>query len=150
VESCVQPAHYAQELKEEAYKHVSHIMLYYAGYETNPLEQHVALAATSAALARFGATIVMNETAHTSVPAITLLPHEEDQGDTLRAMRTLPLPFIYAGLVLIEVEGVAGVWMRTHGCHAFKLPDLALLAEGHNQGTSTFELFSNMLNYLRT
>jgi hypothetical protein len=150
LETCVRLAHYDPELKEEAFRHVAHVMLYYAGYEQDPLEQHVALAATAAAVARFGGTIVMNETAHTSVPAMTFLPHEEDQGDTLRAMRTLPLPFIYTGFVLIEIEGGPGVWMRTHGCHAFKLPDLAFLAEGRHQGSTIFDLFSNMLSYLRT
>jgi hypothetical protein len=39
--------------------------------------------------------------------------------------------------------------MRTYGCHALRLPDLAFLAEGHHQGTATFGLFTNMLGYLR-
>jgi hypothetical protein len=149
VEACVQPSHYEAELKEEAYRHAAHVLLYYAGYEEDPLEQYVALAATAASLARFGAIVTMNEAAHISVPAITLLPHEEDEGDTLRAMRTLPLPYLYAGFVKIEVEGIAGVWMRTYGCHALRLPDLALLAEGHHQGTTIFGLFSNLLAYVR-
>jgi Domain of unknown function (DUF4261) len=149
VERCVLPAHYDPVLKEEAYRHASHALLYYAGYEADPLEQHVALAAGAAALARFGATIAMNETAHTSIPAPALLPHEEDAGDTLRAIRSLPLPFLYAGFVKLEVEGEPGVWMRTYGCHAFRLPDLAIRAEGHHEGTATFGLFSNVLAYLR-
>jgi hypothetical protein len=150
VKGCVQPSHYQPELKEAAYQHVAHVVLYYAGYEQDPLEQHVALAATAAMLTRFGAIVVVNETAHISIPAVALLPHEEDGGDTLRAMRTLPLPIIYAGFVIIEVEEQPGVWMRTYGCHAFRLPDLALQAEGHHQGASILELFSNMLDYLRT
>lgn len=150
VQECVQPAHYQPELKAEANRHVAHVTLHYAGYEQDPLEQHVALAATAAALTRFGAIIIVNETARTSVPAVALLPHEEDEGDTLRAMRNLPLPIIYAGFVMIEIEEESGVWMRTYGCHAFRLPDLAVLAEGHHQGSSILELFSNMLAYLRT
>jgi hypothetical protein len=51
VRACVQPAHYHSELKEEAYRHVAHVILHYAGYELDPLEQHVALAVASAALA---------------------------------------------------------------------------------------------------
>lgn len=150
VEACVQPAHYDPRLKEEAYRHVAHVLLFYAGYENDPLEQHVALAAAAATLARFGASIVMNETAHVSVPAVTLLPHEEDAGDTLKAMRELPLPYLYAGFVKIEVENEPGVWMRTYGCHVFRLPDLAYRAGEHQRGTSIFGLFSNMLHYLRT
>ena len=150
VETCVRPSHYDAELKDEAYRHASHVVLFYAGYETDVLEQYVALAAAAAALARFGAVVVLNETAHISVPAVTFLPHEEDNGDTLAAMRAIPLPYIYAGFVKIEVDGEPGVWMRTYGCHQFRLPDLAFLAEGHHEGTNTFGLFSNMLLYLRT
>jgi hypothetical protein len=150
VEACVQPSHYDPRLKEEAYAHASHVLLFYAGYENDILEQHVALAVASGTLARFGASVVMNEVAHISAPAVTLLPHEEDQGDTLRAMRELPLPYLYAGFVKIEVDGEPGLWMRTYGCHVFRLPDLAFHAEEHQQGTSIFGLFSNMLHYLRT
>jgi hypothetical protein len=150
VKECVQPAHYQPELKQEAYRHSAHVVLHYAGYEQDPLEQHVALAATAAGLARFGAMVVMNETAHTSIPAVTFLPHEEDEGDTLRALRTFPLPIVYAGFVVLDVEGEEGVWMRTYGCQALRLPDLAFLGQSHNQCSSTLELFSNMLDYLRT
>lgn len=145
----VQPAHYDPELKEAALHHASHVLLYYAGYETDPLEQHVALAASAAALARFGALVTINDRAHTSIPAQALLPHEEDGGDTLNAMRTLPLPFLYAGFVKIEIDGEPGVWMRTFGCHVFALPDLVIQADSHNQGTATFNLFAGMLDYLR-
>jgi hypothetical protein len=148
LDRCVRPAHYDPELKEAAYRHASHVVLHYAGYDPDPLERHVALAATAAALTRFGALVTMNETAHTSVPAPALLPHEEDGGDTLRAMRTLPLLFLYAGLVVIEPDGDSGLWMRTYGCGAFSLPDLAIRASG-DQGTATFHLLSNMLAYLR-
>jgi hypothetical protein len=149
VMECVQTSHYHTELKEEAYRHAAHVILHYAGYEPDSLEQHAALAATAAALTRFGAIVVMNETAHTSIPAVAFLPHEEDEGDTLRAIRTLPIPLIYAGFVLFEIEGEAGVWMRTYGCHALRLPDLAMRAVGHHKASSTLDLFSNMLAYLR-
>ena len=150
VSECVRTSHYQVELKEAAYRHAAHVILHYAGYEPDPLEQYVALAATAAALAHFGAIVVLNETARTSIPATAFQPHEEDEGDTLRAMRNLPLPTIYCGFVLIEIEELPGVWMRTHGCHALRLPDLALLAEHHYQAPLILDLFSNMLSYLRT
>ncbi len=150
VKTCVLSSHYHPELKEEAYRHTSHVILHYAGYEQDPLEQHVALAATAAALARFGAFIVMNEAARSSIPAMVLEPHEEDEGDTLRAVRSLPIPLIYAGFVLFEIDGEPGVWMRTYGCHALRLPDLAMRGEGFHQAPTTLELFSNMLAYLRS
>lgn len=149
VRRCVQPAHYEPAIKEEAYDHHGHVLLFYAGYESDVLEQHVALAAVAGTLARFGGLVVVNETGGTSVPAAALLPHEEDAGDTLHALRTLPLPFLFVGFVKLEVEDVPGVWMRTYGCHVFGLPDLALHAGGHHQGSSTFHLFANMLAYLR-
>lgn len=149
VERCVAPAHYQPELKDQAYQHAAHVLLYYAGYDPDPLEQHVALAAAVAALVPAGAIVALNEAAHTSVPAWVFLPSEEDGGDTLAAIRSLPLPFFFAGFVKLEVAGEEGVWMRTYGCHAFGLPDLAMRTEGHHRGSATFSLFSNMLDYLR-
>lgn len=145
----VQPAHYDPQLKEAAYQHAAHVLLYYAGYESDVLEQHVALSVAAGVLARFGALVTLNEEARTSVPAQALLPHEEDGGDTIRALRELPLPFLFVGFLKLEVEGEPGVWMQTFGSHAFGLPDLAMRAEGHEQGTATFNLFSHMLSYLR-
>lgn len=148
-EGCVRPAHYDQELKQAAYDSPAHALLYYAGYADDPLEQYVALAAVGGVLARFGALIVLNESARTSVPAAVLLPHEEDAGDMLDSLRTLPIPFLYGGFVKLEVEGQPGVWMRTYGNHLLGLPDLALHAEGHHEGQKTFSTFANILSYLR-
>lgn len=149
VEQSVRPAHFEEELKAEAYRHAAHVMLYYAGYEPDPFEQHVALAAAAGGLARSGALVVVNEAGRTSVPAVALLPHAEDAGDTLHTLRTFPLPLLYAGFVKLEVDGEPGVWMRTYGCHAFGLPDFALHADGHHQGSATFNLFANLLAHLR-
>jgi hypothetical protein len=149
VETSVLPAHIGPEYKQLAYAHKAHALLYYAGYESDPLEQYVALAACAGALAYFGAEFVLNETARTAIPAATLHPHEEDAGDMLGALRGLPLPFLYCGFVKLEVEGIEGVWMRTYGCHRFGLPDFATLAAGHEYGSETFEQFGSMLNYLR-
>ncbi|MCS6866351.1 MAG: DUF4261 domain-containing protein [Gemmataceae bacterium] len=149
VEACVRPAHFAAEYKARAYQHQSHVMLYYVGYDHDPLEQYVAVAACAGAIAYFGASFVLNETGHTAVPAAVLHPHEEDAGDILRALRNFPLPFLYCGFVKLEVEGVPGVWMRTYGCHRFGLPDLAFHAPGHEYGATTFELFGNLLAYLQ-
>jgi hypothetical protein len=150
VRACVQPAHFDPQFKEIAYRHQTHVMLYYAGYETDPLEQYVALAAVAGVLVMFGAVFTLNENARTAVPAPVLMPHEEDEGNMLAALRGLPLPLIYCGFVKLEVEGQEGVWMRTYGCHRFGLPDLALRAADHQSARFTFELFGNALAYLRT
>jgi hypothetical protein len=150
VRACVQPAHFDAQYKEIAYRHQAHVMLYYAGYETDPLEQYVALAAVAGVLVMFGAVFTLNENARTAIPAPVLMPHEEDDGNMLAALRGLPLPLIYCGFVKLEVEGQEGVRMRTYGCHRFGLPDLALRAADHQSARFTFELFSNALAYLRT
>ena len=149
VEACVRPAHIPGEMKEAAYAHAAHVLLYYAGYEADPHEQYVGLAAAAAALARFGATTVLNESARTAVPAVALLPHDDDPGDGMQMLRTLPIPLLYGGFVKLEVEGQDGVWMRTFGNHLLRMPDLAYRAEGHHQGAMLFEVFGHMLDYLR-
>lgn len=149
VEACVRPAHFDDDLKRAAYAHRGHVLLYYAGYHPDPLEQYVALAAAAAALGRFGAVVTMNEPARAAIPAVALLPHDGDADDALESLRALPLPLLYAGFVKLEVDGQPGVWMRTFGCELLDLPNLALRADGHHEGTFVFEVFGNMLDYLR-
>lgn len=150
VRACVQPAHIDPQFKQYAYDHKSHLILYYAGYERDPLEQYVALAAAAGALAYFGASFVLNENGRTAIPAAVLHPHEEDAGDMLSSLRGFPLPLIYCGMVKMEVDGVPGVWMRVYGAHRFGLPDLAYHADGHDHTRFAFELFGTLLSYLRT
>lgn len=147
--ACVQPAHYSAQVKKLAYAHKSHLLLYYAGYERDPLEQYVALAAAAGSLACFGASFVLNETARTAVPAEMLQSDEENAGDMLGFLRSFPLPFLYCGLVKLEVEDTPGVWMRSYGAHRFGLPDFAFRAPGHDHGTAVFQLFSALFAYLR-
>jgi hypothetical protein len=148
VEDCVDMSLDDPAVVAEAHRHKGYVLLFYAGYEADPLEQHVALTAVAAVLARFGAIVVINETARTSVPAAGLTG-EAAGGDPLRTFREFPLPYLYAGFLRIELEGGSGVWMRTCGCHVFKLPDLAILAAGYHQSVAAFNLFANMLAYLR-
>jgi hypothetical protein len=148
VDSCVQPAHYDQSLKEQARQHAAHTLLYYSGQNSEPLEQYVALAVVAGTLSSYGATVILNEAAHTSFPAKALVAGKAD-GDSLGNLRTLPLLFLYCGFVKYEVDGTRGVWMRTYGAHLFGQPDLAMLAEGHGQAEEVFGMFSSILDYLR-
>jgi hypothetical protein len=147
VEKCIQPAHYGADLKEKARAHQAHLLLFYAGYEESRVEQFVALAAVAAVLAQFGAIVVLNEGAHTSLPTLALSadPKEDDRMDLLR---NLPLLILYAGFVKYTVDGTDGVWMRTYGLPELGLPDLATLTAGHHEGNSTFEMFSDVLAYV--
>lgn len=149
VERCVRPAHYAAELRQLARRHRSHVLLYYAGYHRSALEQYVALGTLAGVLGACGAVIVLNENAQTSVPA-DVLTAAQYLGDRLELLRALPLPTLYMGFVKAEVAGWRGVWMRTHAGALMGLPDLALLAEDHQQGALVFDLFTSVLNYLLT
>lgn len=144
---CVRTAHFGEPLKEEARKHESHLLLYYAGTAADPLERYVAMTAVATALARFDAILVLNEAAHTSFPAEALLLDEPTE-DAMRMLRTLPIPLLYGGFVKMEVEDRPGVWMRTFGNSLLDLPDFAMLTRGHHEGGETFDLFANMLAYL--
>jgi hypothetical protein len=145
VEQCVQGAHYRADLKTQARAHRSHVILYYAGKATAPLEQYVALAAAAGALARHNAIVVVNEAGHTSLPAEVLAA---GNGDTMQLLRSLPIPILYSGFVKFDVEGVQGVWMRTFGNHLLGLPDFAHLSGSHDEGQSTFDMIESLLSYL--
>lgn len=147
VELCVAPAHYGAELKARARAHVSHTLLFYVGEEKDPLEQYVALALVAVALAKEGALVVMNESAHTSFPAQPLIPEEGE--DLVDLLRTMPLTALYMGFAKLGVPGVEGVWMRTYGAPKMGLPDLAWHARSDAEAHDTFELFSGLLEYLR-
>jgi hypothetical protein len=148
VEACVQPAHCGPEVKERARAHRSHALLYYAGPQTDPLERYAALAIVAAAFATVADTMVLNEAAQTFVHGSLLTPGPEF-GDGIAWLHDLPLLMLYCGFVKITVLGQPGIWMRTAGNHVFDLPDLAYHAEGHQEGQSTFEMFSDILDYLR-
>ncbi|CUJ43776.1 DUF4261 domain-containing protein [Achromobacter xylosoxidans] len=147
LEACVAPAHYPAEVKEQVRNHASHALLYYAGFEEDPLEQYVALAAVAGALTGLQAVAVLNEDAHTSLPA-GVFSRESMGAESLELLRSLPLNMLYCGFVKYEVEGVQGVWMRTYGAGRFGLPDFAVLAEGHHQGEQYSNMFNNIMAYL--
>jgi len=142
-DTCVRPAHFSEQLKEDARAHKSHVILYYAGFETDPLEQFVALTVMASALARFDGILLLNESARSAFPAEALLTEEPD-GDPLDILRAMPIPLLFGGFVKIEIEDEPGVWMRTFGNSYLNLPDVSFKAEGHHQGNETFDLFANV------
>jgi hypothetical protein len=147
VAKCVQPAHYPQEVKAKALGHNAHSLLYYAGYEDDPREQYVALAVVAGVLGEVGALVVLNESAHTSLPTSVLF-NKDVASDRLDVLRAFPLLILFCGFVKYEVEGFKGVWMRTYGNHLLGVPDLAYRAKGHFQGQWVFDTFGHILNYL--
>lgn len=149
VEQCVAPAHYPDPIKQEVRNSASHLLLYYGGYVGDVFEQYLALAVAAGAIASFGATGVLNETAHCSLPA-ALLNDDEVRGQACAMLGSLPLLALFCGFVKYEVDGTHGVWMRTYGAEAFGLPNFATLAAGHHEGEAFFDLFGSILDYLRT
>jgi hypothetical protein len=147
VEACVAGAHYDQGLKQKAREHRAHIILYYAGYDTSPLEQYVALAVVAAVFGRNDGLVVVNESGHTSLPMSMLLDIGASK-NSCELLRKLPLPYLYCGFVKHQVEDVRGVWMRTYGAPLLGLPDFAAHAAGHHEGQRYFDIFENVFRYV--
>ncbi len=145
-EYCVRGAHYSAELKTRARQHGAHLLLYYGGYETSPLEQYLALAAVCGALASFGAVVVCNESAMMSLPA-ELLAEMAGQ-EAIDVLREMLLLHLFCGFLKYTQKDRPGVWMRTHGAHRLGLPDLAVHASRHDQGEMYFDAFETIFRYL--
>jgi hypothetical protein len=148
MEACVAPSHYGDDQKEQVRRTQSHVLLYYAGYEDDPVEQFVALAAVAGNLAPLGGLAVLNESARTSLPIGVIAPGASP--NMMEHLRVLPLLMLYAGFIKGEVPGIPGVWLRTFGCPLLDLPDLAMHLPGHEYSQETFELFETLLSYLRS
>ncbi|OCG05961.1 DUF4261 domain-containing protein [Gilliamella apis] len=147
LEACVTPASYSQEIKQQVYESDSHLLLYYVGYEQDVLEQYLALTRLVACFEQFNALAVINEDAHTSLPVnfIHSLASEKDGLSTLGEC----LPLLFCGFVKYEIENIKGIWMRTYGANKFGLPNFAALANSYEESEYYFDMFSNILNYLR-
>jgi hypothetical protein len=148
LEYCIAPSHYPQELKEKARAHGSHLILYYTGYDLNPINQYASMALVAGFLSNFGAIVVTNESAHTSFPAIALCKDDKNDFDIIEYLETLPLALLYCGFVKYDVEGVNGVWLRTYGAPLLGLPDMASLVENHSFSQDIFDIFNNVFIYL--
>ncbi|MCP4597573.1 DUF4261 domain-containing protein [Neptuniibacter sp.] len=147
VEQCIAPSHYRQDLKLQAKAHKSHIILYYKGYDDNPINQYASMALVAGFLSYFGAIVVTNESALTSFPTIALNRDNVD-GDIVELIQSLPLLILFCGIVKYKVDGIDGVWLRTYGAQLLGLPDMASLARDHSISQSIFDIFSNVFGYL--
>lgn len=135
------------ELKAVAAKHVSHLLLDYAGSEAEPVERFTAVAAIVGAIANFGGIVALNEEGRGCIPAAALQP-EDDREAIMDVLRQLPLPYLYGGFAKMELSDPPGaVWYRTFLNPRFGLPNLAI-AGTHADFTRTFQLFSAFTKYL--
>ena len=149
VASCVAPALMPPEVKADAAAHQSHVLLDHAGPAADALARYTALACVAGALARFGATAVLNEAARTACPAFDLIP--DDGEDALATLARLPLTYLFIGFVRTSVGGPAAPWVRTYGAHLFGLPDFAYQAAGPGAAPAgtVFAWFAALYGYLR-
>ena len=147
LENSIQPSHYDEALKNEARAHKSHLLMYYQGYDKNPIRQYAAMALVGGFLSRVGAIVIVNESACTSLPA-SALRGDSTSEDIVSTLENFPLAALYCGFVKYEVEGIDGVWLRTYGGSLLGLPDLASLVDDHSGSEEVFEIFNNVLKYL--
>ena len=147
VEKCVQPASFAAEQKAAIRAQSAHALLFYKGTAANVTEQFVAVALIVGALSGENGLAVLNEGAHTSLPATIF---RDDAIKPAQFLRTLPPLYLFVGFVKYNVENVSGVWMRTHGMEEFGLPNLATHTSSHAQGGEVFDIFNNVAGYLMT
>ena len=150
VEKCVAPAAYQEEDKARARSQKAHALLYYKGKAVNMTEQFVAVALIAGALCAENGLAVLNEGAHTSMPATLFAPDFTVRNNITpaRFLRGLAPLDLFAGFVKYQVEGVPGIWMRTYGMDEFDLPNLATHASGHDQSSRVFDIFCNVTSYL--
>ena len=147
LEACVTPASYSQEIKQQVYASDSHLLLYYVGHEQDVLEQYLALTRLAVCFEQFNALAVINEDAHTSLP-INFINELASEKDGLTSLGEC-LPLLFCGFVKYEIENIKGIWMRTYGANKFGLPNFAALANSYEESEYYFDMFSNILNYLR-
>ena len=64
-------------------------------------------------------------------------------------LRGLPLPYLYAGFVKLDVGDADRPWVRTFAAHRLGLPDLAQHLGGHQETSRAVRVFAGILGYLR-
>jgi hypothetical protein len=148
LERILEHTYQGEAMKKQAEAHTAYAALTYYGEEKDPLEQYLALAMIAAAMARLGASVVLNANAFTCYPAQKLLPDPGEDAATL--LRTLPLTALCVGFLRFLVDDTAGVWMRTCGAPLMDLPDLAFHARSPDESATVFTLFNNLFQAMRS
>jgi len=67
----------------------------------------------------------------------------------LDVLRTMPPLHIYCGFVIYSHETGSQNWIRTFGNHSLGFPDLAFLAGQDRSSRWVFDLFNNVLAYVK-
>jgi hypothetical protein len=145
--TCVDTALMAPEDKQVAYQHLSHILLYEVSAAPDPLERQVAVAGIAAVLASLGGSTILNEEARAAAPGPDFIPEENE--DIFATLRSLPIPYLYGGIVRLDLDDPTGMWVRSFANHKLGLPNLAMKVTHPDEVRFAFELFAGILGYLR-
>ncbi len=142
----LQVSHCDAELKEQAAQHQSHILLYYAGYDENPICQYEALAILAGAFANAGALMVVNLLASSAIPARMISPEQNPMLE--KTFTQFLLSILFIGFVKYFTESRPDGWVRTMGADALFLPNLAAYLEDMNNSEHYFKMFTNIHDYV--
>lgn len=145
VSRCIECGPYPDEVKQQAFAHQGHLLLWYRGYDLDPLNQYVALGMLAGALAQFGAVVIINESSCASVPAALMTDAAKEKDDQI--IRYLPLNLLYCGIVRLELEG-GELWARTCGAHLLNLPDLAINVTAKDEASQFYDFVSDIFPYM--
>ena len=145
VDRCISCGPYPDEVKQQATAHQGHLILWYRGYDKEPLNQYVALGKLAGVLAQFGAVVVMNESSCGSVPAALMTDASREKDE--QVIRYLPLNLLYCGIVRYESEA-GDDWTQTVGGRLLGLPDLALHVTESDHGARFYDFVSDIFPYL--
>jgi len=148
LKTCVEPALMSREDKLLATEHQSHVLLFEVSENPDPLERHVAVACIAGLFASLGGVTILNEEARAAVPGPDLIPLEDE--DLFDTLRSLPIPYLYGGMVRLDVNDPLGLWVRSFANHKLGLPDLAMRVTGPDQVRLAFNMFACITGYIRT
>jgi hypothetical protein len=125
--------------------HKAHILCYYEGENTNPVERLIALYKTAFAFCKEGVLGILDEDAWNCMPRRMI--EEQVKPDMLQSCRqTVPLG-IWTGFVKL-FKSKTEVWFCTKGYHRFGAKDLAYLGRP-DEANATYDLFGNLFFYMR-
>lgn len=162
LDASLQLAHLDPDEKAAARSHTCFLVMEHALVEgeaaaqfRRKLDQFRAVAIVAAAFSRLGARFVVNLDARTALPAGAFDARPADVIPLIEALSPLLLFMGFAKYELALPPDLpnlghrhAGVWMRTHGGAQFGLPDLARLAQGHEEGAATFRAMTEMIVHM--
>jgi hypothetical protein len=145
IASVIDRTNWAPEAKVTMRQHRAFIECRYAGDDSDPTEQIVAVLNIAVAFLPYGLLGVARVDAGVCIPtkALPLLIQPEILAD---ARRSIPIG-VWTGFEQFE-QSDGQIWFRTRGFHLWDKPDLAYLGSA-TEASIVQELFGTLLTYMR-